>query len=210
MPRSRWSKDLYAGVNAEVLKILHGDVKSVLSIGCDFGSTERELVARGVHVVGIPTDSVTAACAAAAGVEIVDLEFQDAIAALGDRRFDAILCLDVLHLTPDPAGVCRSARALLRPGGAFVVGTPQTGHAGTRVRRLFGLPGSREVGDYVAGGVQYVTEGGIRRMFRRCGFEVERVTRYVSERRRRLNRLTGGLGEALIAAELLVAGIAKA
>jgi 2-polyprenyl-3-methyl-5-hydroxy-6-metoxy-1,4-benzoquinol methylase len=210
MNRSRWSRELYSPVNTEALELLPKDVKTVLSIGCDLGSTERELVARGVHVAGIPTDSVTASCAAAGGVEIIDAELDEAIARLRDRRFDAILCLDVLHLTADPVALCRSARKLMRPGGVFVVSTPQTGHVGNKVRRLLRSPANGEAVDYPTAGVQWVTERGVRRMFRRCGFRVDRVKRYVSDKGRRLNRLTGGLAEALLAAEFLITGTAKA
>ena len=206
MGKTRWSKNLYAPVNTEVLEMLLKHVRTVLSIGCDLGRTERELVARGVHVVGIPTDSVTASCAAAAGVKIIDAELDDALKALGDQRFDAILCLDVLHLTPDPVNVCRSARVLLREGGLFIASVPHTGNAGTRVRGLLGKHGYRDVGNYPKVGVQWFTERLIHRMYTQCGLEVVRVKRSVSARYQRLNRLTRGLAEQSIAAELFVVG----
>lgn len=210
MQKRRWSHDCYRPAKPEVLEALPKDAKCVLSIGCDLGATERELVRRGVHVVGIPTDPVIAASASASGIEILDAGLDEALALVGNRRFDAVLCLDVLHLVPDPVDVCRRARALLRDGGVLVVSAPHTGHAGTRVRQLLGYPEYRDVGNYARGGVQWVTERVIRRMFNRSGLRVGRVNRYVSDRFRRLNRVTGGVGEKLIAAEFLISGTAEA
>jgi SAM-dependent methyltransferase len=210
MRRIRWSRENYAKANRDALDALPPNVKSVLSIGCDFGSTERELVARGVRVVGIPTDPIAASSATAGGVEIVEGSFDEAIAALNGSRFDAVLCLDLLHLTPDPLRVFRSARSLLRDGGTFIASVPHTGNLKTRVRRLLGKPGYRDVGNYQKIGVHWFTERAIRRMYDGCGLNVVRVKRTISKKSQQLNRAALGLGERLLASEFLVVGMARA
>lgn len=205
----RWSKNRYMLPQLTVLEMLPKDVRSVLSIGCDLGATERELVARGVEVVGIPTDSITASCAASGGVEIVDKDLKEALASLCHRRFDAVLCLDVLHLTPDPPGLCVQVKALLRDRGTFIVSTPNTGHLGALIRRILGQQGYRNVGDYSKAGVHWVTERILRRMFRRAGLQVSRVERSLTDRWRGWTRFTGGFGETFVASELFVSGTTK-
>jgi 2-polyprenyl-3-methyl-5-hydroxy-6-metoxy-1,4-benzoquinol methylase len=208
MERGHWSKDLYAPANSEAIAAVPEDAKEILSIGCDLGLTERTLVQRGARVTGIPVDSLTATCAAASGIEIVDAELNDALASLDGRRFDAILCLDVLHLAADPYHVVRSARPHLSKRGVFVATFPNTGTAATRLRKLIGRPGYRDMGDYSKVGVQWVTENRMRKIFEKCDLQVIRSGRKHSSKCRYSNRLVRRLGEPFFAHEVLLCGVA--
>ena len=66
--------------------------------------------------MGVEFDKERVAAAEDAGLEVfvTDLE-QDALEPLTDRRFDVVLCLDVLEHLRDAAPVLRRASQLLKP-----------------------------------------------------------------------------------------------
>jgi 2-polyprenyl-3-methyl-5-hydroxy-6-metoxy-1,4-benzoquinol methylase len=124
VPRRKWSKDYYEPVREDMLRLLPDDVRNVLSIGCGWGATEGALVQRGVRVVGVPLDSVIAACAKSRGVETTASDFDSAVAQLSGERFDGILMSGIVHLMQNPQKVLSIAAFLLREGGLLIASFP--------------------------------------------------------------------------------------
>ena len=99
----------------------------VLDVGCGNGSAlTRLLASRGDRVLGIDTH--------AASIEYAEREFaaeglafrQVACEALvaEARRFDAVVCADVLEHLPHPEAALGCVERLLRPGGRLLVTIP--------------------------------------------------------------------------------------
>lgn len=90
----------------------------VLDVGCGTGKAARQLVARGMSVLGVEVSAEMAAVARSHGltVEVAGFEQWDA----AGRTFDLIACGQAWHWI-DPAVGPAKAAGLLRPGGAAVM-----------------------------------------------------------------------------------------
>ncbi len=103
----------------------------VLDVGCGSGAFLARMRRRGWDVCGVEPDP--AAAAAARAVHGIDVA--PTVAALGDRRFDAIVMHHVVEHLPDPPAVIRELAERLAPGGRLVIVTPNLHSLG---RRRFG------------------------------------------------------------------------
>jgi 2-polyprenyl-3-methyl-5-hydroxy-6-metoxy-1,4-benzoquinol methylase len=70
----------------------------VLDLGCGTGSLSAVLAAQGHRITGAAGDP-----------------------PVGDRRFDAVLAMDLLRTLPDPLGALRRWVTLLCPGGRLIL-----------------------------------------------------------------------------------------
>ncbi|MFK4123288.1 class I SAM-dependent methyltransferase [Streptomyces longwoodensis] len=95
----------------------------VLDLGCGTGSLSLLAAEQGHRVTGVDRSArmVDLARAKLAGRDAVFLRGDAAAPAVGERCFDVVLVRHVLWTLPDPAHVLRHWRALLRPGGRFVL-----------------------------------------------------------------------------------------
>ena len=199
-------EDYYEGVRNDVLSIVPPNARHVLSIGCGWGATERELVERGVRVIGIPIDSVIGSCAEQHGIEVVYGDFTTARRKLQAERFDCILLTNVLHLIPDPAGVLSSYAGLLAPGGSVVIVTPNFANLLTQWRRLTGNPYYKGLGSYQDSGVHLTSRRMVRRWLQQCGMTATEIRGVFSERAQSFQRASKGLMGLSFATELLIVG----
>lgn len=101
----------------------------ILDLGCGVGWTSIELARAYPHAVvrgvDLDADSVASARkhAAEAGVaDRVSFALADAATFDADEPFDLVTCFETLHDMGDPVGTLRTARRLLRPGGAVLIG----------------------------------------------------------------------------------------
>ncbi len=105
---------------------LHG--KRVLDVGCGGGLLSENLARRGANVTGIDLGTAT--------IEVAELhalesglsiryvrESAEDHAAHSAGGYDVVACLEMLEHVPDPAGVLRALRTLVKPGGDIVVST---------------------------------------------------------------------------------------
>jgi 2-polyprenyl-3-methyl-5-hydroxy-6-metoxy-1,4-benzoquinol methylase len=207
----KWSKDYYEPVNMGVVSRVPQDARTVLSMGCGWGATEAALAAKGMRVVGVPMDSVIAACAEAKGVEIVHGDFAAARAQLRDERFDCILMLSVLHLVPDPIAVLASFSQLLASGGTIAVTAPNFAQITTLWRRLRGQNKElyARLGDYEASGIHATTPRLMRSWFRKAGLSLQGVEHVLPPRAESANRMTLGLADFLLGEEMICVGGSK-
>jgi 2-polyprenyl-3-methyl-5-hydroxy-6-metoxy-1,4-benzoquinol methylase len=202
----KWSKDYYEAVREEVASQIPERVQTVLSIGCAWGALEGWLVQRGVRVVGIPMDSVIAACAEAKGVEIVYGDFTEARKKLEGETFDCLLLSNVLHLVNDPVEVLSCYVGLLAPGGIVLATMPNFAQVTTRWRRFRGAAYYQYLGDYTEAGLHATTPGVVREWFRRCHLTAPRFSYVIPERGRWLHHLSLGLAGSLLGEELICVG----
>jgi SAM-dependent methyltransferase len=203
---SKWSKDYYEKVRDDIISLLPANVQSVLSIGCGWGAREGSLVKKGLRVVGVPMDSVIAACAEAKGVEIVYGNFETARAKLANNRFDCVLLSHVLHLVADPRKVLSTFVELLSEGGIVIAIVPNFAQVTTLWRRLRRQPAYKDLGDYGKTGVHLTTPGIIRKWFQHCGLAVGKTVCRIPQRGQLAHWVSLGLADPLLAEELIVVG----
>ena len=140
---SRYARELdLRELNAHTQGILLTPPGSdVLDVGtADGHPVVAGLKARGCRVWGIEIDEAAAATAAPMCEQMVvgNVEQLDLAVAFGERRFDVVLCLDVLEHLVEPLDALRRLAALLTPTGILVASIPNVTHAAVRLQLLQG------------------------------------------------------------------------
>ena len=138
-----WADDAYASgayrdyVEARPMKIRHfqdrlaelgRDIEPgrLLDVGCSCGYFMEVAAARGFDVHGV---EFTPGAIAAASPEIRSRIFEGVLETMPDSGpFDVVSAFDLIEHVPDPRGFLRRCRGLLKPGGAIMISTPDTGH----------------------------------------------------------------------------------
>jgi len=115
-------------VRTDILRHVPDDAKSVLSVGCGAGFTERELVLGGARVVGIERDPAAAAAAVENGLSVICNSVANANAQLSGMVFDCMIYGDVLEHLLEPGSVLKSHVQFLRPGGRIIISAPNFRH----------------------------------------------------------------------------------
>jgi 2-polyprenyl-3-methyl-5-hydroxy-6-metoxy-1,4-benzoquinol methylase len=203
LTRCKWFKNYYEPAKAEVVAAVSPQARSVLSLGCGWGSLEAGLVQRGLRVVGVPLDSVIAACAGARGVRTISPDFAAAWRELAGQQFDCVVISNILHLVPDPAAILRECARLLSDGGQIILVVPNFNYLKVLWRRIRGLPGYRNLGNYGEGGVNLTTHRIVQKWLKSSGLIMEPVIELAAPRVAGLSRLLGVAGPYL-ASELIV------
>ena len=140
---SRYARELdLRELNAHTQGILLTPPGSdVLDVGtADGHPVVAGLRARGCRVWGIEIDPDAAAAAALLCEQMVvgNVETLDLEATFGDKRFDVLLCLDVLEHLVEPLDALKRLTRLLTPTGIVVASIPNVTHAAVRLQLLEG------------------------------------------------------------------------
>jgi SAM-dependent methyltransferase len=117
-------------------RLIGSGPRRILDVGCgngrflsllrDFGGAEWSLV-------GIDFDAQAVAQCEAQGFEAVVSRAEDFQA--GDGTFDGVVMLQLIEHVDDPAAICERVFALLRPGGCFIIETPNLAGLDYRIFR---------------------------------------------------------------------------
>jgi methionine biosynthesis protein MetW len=164
----------YTGTRDDVTALVPDGAARVLDVGCSDGSLGAGLRARGAEVWGIEYDAAFAAQAEAKLDRVLQGDAAGRLAELGDERFDAVVCADVLEHLADPGGVLRRIRELLAPGGAVVVSLPNVRFYTTFVE--LGVRGRwprRDRGVHDRTHLSWFTDADARALFADAGFAVD-------------------------------------
>lgn len=116
----------------KIIKLV-GEGRRVLELGAASGHMSRVLKEKcGCAVVGVEIDPRWAEEARPYCERVIvgDLEQLDFAEALGEDRFDVILCADVLEHLRDPWRVLAEVRTYLKPGGEVVISVPNAAFHG--------------------------------------------------------------------------------
>jgi 2-polyprenyl-3-methyl-5-hydroxy-6-metoxy-1,4-benzoquinol methylase len=170
-----YSKDYYEPARPEVLSAFPEGIRSVLSIGCGWGSTESHLAEKGLCVTAIPLDPVIPGGAEASDIEIIHGSLASACRQLAGRKFDCLLISNLLHLVPNPAETLSSYAALLTEDGSVIALTPNMARLSAIWKLLRGDASYAVPGTYESTGVHRVSRGVLQKWFRSVGMKIETI-----------------------------------
>lgn len=180
----------------------------VLEIGCGTGETSAWLKAMGVagFVLGMEIEPAVAAEARRRLDEVVvgNAETAD----FGERRFDLVLCLDVLEHMVDPWAFLERVQKHLEPGGTVIASIPNLRNY--RVLKSLVLKGRF---DYQDAGIldrthlRFFTRVSACRLMETGGLQLQAVVGKMMKKKkyRRIDRLTFGLLHDFFVYQFLIA-----
>ena len=109
----------------------------ILSVGCDRGLTEGELVKAGHSVTAIPLDPIIAVSAEMRGIRTTVADLHVAVTSLENERFDCLIFNNVLSYVADPVETIRCVISLLIPSGFVIIAYRNTRTLVSLYRRYF-------------------------------------------------------------------------
>jgi 2-polyprenyl-3-methyl-5-hydroxy-6-metoxy-1,4-benzoquinol methylase len=202
---TRWAKSCYEPRRDDLLELVPSDARTVLSVGCGWGMTERALVERGCDVTAVPLDVAIGAVAASQnGIRVLEATPEDAARILPQGEFDVVIMSGILHLIDDPAGLLQQYRRVLSSAGVIMFSCPNLAHLAVSARRLMGDPEMRGLADVRASGVQRTSISRVCAWVSLAGLAVVHVQTRCAERWARYDRLTLGLARSWWAEEIAV------
>jgi SAM-dependent methyltransferase len=193
--RGLYSKDYYERPSQEVISMIPPGARSVLSIGCGSGATERHLAERGLRVVAVPLDPVICSTAATRGVEMVFGDFATAREKLQEERFDCALYLNVLHLTRNPVEVLWLFKDALSAESIVLIQAPNMLSVPAIWRRIRNARRYRDLGNYELTRAHLCSTGQVREWCRRSGLRVDRTVGILHRRAEVFRGLLPGFAE---------------
>ena len=163
----------FDNTRTEMLRFIPNDVESIIEIGCGTGSFGARLKGlRDIHYTGIDFDPESVRIASTRidealclNVEKEELPFQ--------RRFDCIICNDVLEHMYDPWSVLKKLALTLTPRGYIVVSIPNIRYF--PVFKEYFLQSQwvyRENGVMDWTHIRFFTEKSVRHLVESSGFEI--------------------------------------
>lgn len=124
-------KDIVGGI---VMYLKSSDGKRLLDVGCGNGQFLSHMRKLGWEVIGVDPDGKAVQIAREKfGLEVFHGTLEEA--KFSKDGFDAITMNHVIEHVPDPIGLFKECRRVLKPGGKLVVVTPNIKSLG---RRVFG------------------------------------------------------------------------
>lgn len=167
--RGKWSKQYDETAREEVLALVPGEAKTILSIGCGWGATELELHRRGFNITVFPLDSVAGVAVERLGLETIYGTMMGCFDKVQRRTFDCVLLTDLLHLLADPHETLWRAASLVADRGTLLVCGPNFYSARLTMKRLLKGGDYRKLGRFDLSGVKLVRLGYVERQIRRAG-----------------------------------------
>lgn len=109
----------------EMLPFVPASAQRILEIGCGEGEFAGNLKAeRPVHITGIEPFSEAARVADGRMDRVLSVTVDEGLVALQAKKFDCIVCNDVLEHLVDPWDTLRRLRPLIARGGTLVASLP--------------------------------------------------------------------------------------
>ena len=163
------SGEKLTSVFVELVKKLDG-VRSICDLGCGNGHITGRLADLGFQVTGVDASPSGIAIARRAYPKVEFVE------ALIDRElrlgpFDLILSSDVIEHMYRPSDLLEAARALLKPGGQILLGTPYHGYLKNLVLAATGKMDAHFSALHDGGHIKFFSVKTLSRLIREQGFE---------------------------------------
>ena len=171
LQQGKWSKSYYEKPCHEVLEMVPRDARTILSIGCGSGATEKKLKLRGARVTVFPLNSVVGAANARLGLEVVYGTMAECFKQTQGRSFDCVLMTDLLHLLPDPWEALDQCCRQVGPSGTLVLSGPNFQALRILVKRALNTGDYRKLSDPAQSGIRTLSAGTITRRLTGMGWE---------------------------------------
>jgi glycosyltransferase involved in cell wall biosynthesis len=156
-------------------RIAAGSGQDVLEVGLGDARFGAELEKAGNRVVYAGPEPGPAAAEVETFIQAdVTCGLAPVTHAIGERRFDKVLLLDVLEHVPQPENILREAASLLKPNGQLVVAIPNVANLTVRTMLLFGVFDYHDRGILDRTHLRFYTRKTAVRLLESCGFEVTR------------------------------------
>ncbi len=156
-------------VFVELVQKLEG-VKSICDLGCGNGHISGRLANLGFEVVGVDASAsgIQLARRAYPNVEFVEA-FIDRELSIGE--FDLVVSSDVIEHMYRPADLLEAARALLKPGGQLLIGTPYHGYLKNLVLAASGRMDAHYSALHDGGHIKFFSVNTLSTLMKNNGFE---------------------------------------
>lgn len=197
-----YSRGYYDQPPQELSSMIPPTVKTVLSVGCGWGATEAWLAERGFAVTALPIDPVIPTRARAAGVEILPSDIEAARREIGDRRFDCLLLLNVLHLVEDPVDFLSSLRNLLSHGSIVISMQPNMARPGKPWRKSAHRVRLRDI-TYQTAGIHFCSPRTVASWFQAAGARIRKTVHIIPPSGRRISARTFGVTDRVFCTDFL-------
>lgn len=206
---SALGKNYYEPTREDLIGLIPESVRSVLSVGCGWGATEKGLAERGKKVVSIALDPVISACAQARGLEIVQGDLNGIVTKLAGSRFDCLLISNVLHQVQDPGEFLAMFTPLLADRATVITAVPNLVRLSVLWRRLRRTESHKFLGYYPKSGVHFTSRRTIRKWLRLAGLRLDRFVDLLPERTHAVCRSTFGVMSPFVSSEIVAVAEAK-
>ncbi len=190
---THFCKSYYEPSRTDLIDLVPASARTVLSVGCGWGATERDLAQRGKRVIALPLDSAISACARLRDIEAVEGELASALRKLKDMEFDCILLSNILHVVEDPIELLRSLSPFMTDKTAVVASVPNLSRLSVRWKKLAGKETHDSLGNFGRSGVHMTSRSVVRRWLRRGGLRPEQFVDAVPGRFQAVCRASKGL-----------------
>jgi 2-polyprenyl-3-methyl-5-hydroxy-6-metoxy-1,4-benzoquinol methylase len=149
----------------------------VLDLGASTGVLGRYLAGRGCVVDGVEIDPTAAATARLAYRSLLEADLETAAlpALFEGRRYDAVVCADILEHLRNPGRILEQVRDVLKPRGALLVSVPNIGYAGVVLELLTGEFAYRPLGILDATHLRFFTRQSLLRLLADHGFHPNKL-----------------------------------
>jgi len=171
----RWSKSYYEKPAEELVKMVPADAKTVLSIGCGWGTMENVLKQRGAKVTALPLDSVIGAAAARLGIEVIYGSWEECQKKLEGQKFDCVLMANLLYLFPNPRKILRQCARFVAKDGTLLVGGPNFGRIPILIKRALGRWDYRKLRTFAESGISVIGPAALAKDIGNSGTQAVRI-----------------------------------
>lgn len=142
----------------------------LLDVGCSSGTLLRIAKDAGFSVQGVEPSAAPAQTARQHGLSVFTGFLEEA--ALPDADYDIVTLMEVIEHLPEPVGLLKEIRRVIRPGGLLMVGT---GNAGSLTLHAMGADWEYLHMARHGGHVSFFTPGSMRQLAQRTKLEVVRM-----------------------------------
>jgi len=201
-----FSKNYYEPVRQDLISLVPGEARTVLSLGCGWGATESHLTREGRRVVAVALDPVMSLWAKSKGIEVASGDIATVRKKLAGESFDCLLISNILHLASDPASLLTLFTEFLSENSVVIAAVPNLPPIKVAWKRIHDDQRCRALGDFGQTAVHLASRRIARKWFRAAGLKAERFVEDVPERLQFIDRLTLGLLRHLLASEVVVVG----